>query len=149
MSKYQVSLNRINSIDLDVVRANMGEMRLGVSPYMVYDLPNLEMSKDLNILQEAVNKAQKYDQLTEQLGCPVEVYVKLTLNSKIWWLDDDGKLRENSYNYIDDITINEEEKSFAVIDYEYDDDFGGGEIWKTLYLKDYGKTWFLKEDKSE
>ena len=149
MSKYEVSLNRIRSIDLDVVRANMGEMRLGVSPYMVYDLPNLEMSKDINILQEAVNKAQKYDQLTEQLGCPIEVYVKLTLNSKIWWLDDDGKLRENSYNYIDDITINEEEKSFAVIDYEYDDDFGGGEIWKTLYLKDYGKTWFLKDDKSE
>lgn len=68
MSKYQVSLNRIKSIDLDVVRANMWEMRLGVSPYMVYDLPNLEMSKDINILQEAINKAKAFDVLMSILN---------------------------------------------------------------------------------
>lgn len=104
-----------------------------------------EMYDDLRKVRK---KAQKYDQLTEQLGCPVEVYVKLTLSRELFWLKDNGEIVKNSYNYIDDITINEKEKSFAVIDYEYDDDWGGGVVWETLYFKDYGKTWWLKEDMS-
>lgn len=93
-------------------------------------------------------KARKYDDLNLELGCPVEVYIKLTSSKVVWWMNKDGSMRRNLDTDIDYIIINEGEKNIVVLDYEYDD-IDGNSAYNIFYFKDYKKTWWLKEDKSE
>ena len=95
-----------------------------------------------------MNILQKYYELEKELGCPIEVYIKLTSNKVVWWMNKDGSMRRNLDTDIDYIIINEGEKNIVVLDYEYDD-IDGNSAYNIFYFKDYKKTWWLKEDKSE
>lgn len=66
MNKYQEALNRIKTIDIDLVQEEMGEKCLDVSIYGIHDYPTLEMSGDIDTLQEAIDKASKYDELLKK-----------------------------------------------------------------------------------
>lgn len=72
-------------------------------------------------------KAEKYDQLTEQLGCPVEVVMKALKQDYIYT----GK--------------NQTQISISL----YLDDAGDVAFDGEYKLKDYQKTWWLKRDKTE
>ena len=104
--------------------------------------------------KERLIKFAKYKDLEEQIGCPLDVFVKLTLGQKIWVEVDGMKCYEENH--------------YAEIDTSFDideDDWGETEFWAwynsylgdytkasdhvILKLKDYKKTWFLKKDKSE
>ncbi len=104
--------------------------------------------------QQFINKLGRLEDLEEQIGCPLEVFVKLTLGQKIWVEVDGMKCYEGNH--------------YAEIDTSFDvdeDDWGETEFWAwyssylgdytkasdhvILKVKDYKKTWWLKEDKSE
>lgn len=54
MNKYQESLDRLASINLDIIED--GETKLNQSIYGIHDRANLEMSGDLQTLQKLVDK---------------------------------------------------------------------------------------------
>jgi len=79
--------------------------------------------------QEFINKLGKLEDLEEQIGCPLEVFVK-ALKEGIYQ-EDGGRRR------------------FPFIEYNSATDkffFGFGTYCN---VEDYKKTWFLKEDRSE
>lgn len=58
MNEYQEAIERIKTIDLDVVLDKLGyNLAEDVSIYGIHDYPNLEMSGDIKALQELVGKA--------------------------------------------------------------------------------------------
>lgn len=100
-----------------------------------------EMKKQPSV-QELYVKLNKYEQLEEQLGCPLEVYVKLHQQMKFY--------RLNALNEIIECEIdnpNDDEvyhiQADGIIFNQYD--YG----WQFYSFKDYKKTWWLKRDKSE
>ena len=54
MNKYQEALNRIKTIDLDIIEDL--RTRYEQSYYGIHDYPTLEMSGDIKTLQELVDK---------------------------------------------------------------------------------------------
>ena len=84
----------------------------------------------------ANNSLAKYRKLEEEIGCPLEVVFKAFKNGNIW--------------------VNKNEQIVNVYDFYLDCNNCGYwflSIGKGYYdivgLKDYKKTWWLKEDKSE
>lgn len=67
-NKYQVALNRIKTIDLDIIEDL--RTRYEQSYYGIHDYPTLEMSGDIKTLQELVNKETPM-KVTEKLDAPV------------------------------------------------------------------------------
>jgi hypothetical protein len=84
-----------------------------------------------NLLQNAYDKLGKLEDLEEQLGCPLEVFVK-ALKNGIYY---DDKFEHPVFILDKD--------NFKTKDYHL---LVTGTI---VYLKDYKKTWWLKKDKSE
>lgn len=58
-NKYQEALDRLQTIDLDIIED--GETRLDQSVYGIHDYANFELKADLATLQEAVTKALLFD----------------------------------------------------------------------------------------
>ena len=83
--------------------------------------------------EKIVDKLGKLEDIEEELGCPLEVYVKIVHRDIAIIYESNGV--KNIINYG---TINRNRftavKPFAVIEYAW---------------KDYKKTWWLREDKSE
>lgn len=87
-------------------------------------------------------KLGELEDLEEQIGCPLEVFVKLHQQMKFY--------RLNALNEIIECEIdnpNDDEvyhiQADGIIFNQYD--YG----WQFYSFKDYKKTWWLKEDKSE
>ena len=97
-----------------------------------------------------IDKLGKLEDLEEQLGCPLEFIFKVLKAPKIYIegmnvnseYDDRNKFHAKSNNYIiNPYAIDGLKPQFLFVDrYSYGYD---------LRLKDYKKTWWLKEDKSE
>ena len=77
-------------------------------------------------------KEQIYNELTEQLGCPLEVVFK-ALKEGIYCFDNDN---ERVRKFIAPLQYNSTTKQF----------YWCGNIINYPDLKDYGKTWWLKGD---
>ena len=96
--------------------------------------------KDLEELDKLLTMATSYEELSKQIGCPLEVLYNAQING--FFDKKEGKI--NFYNPV---------KDFIVIDFR----LGKLQVALsmnfcnviTFYLKDYKKTWWLKEDKSE
>lgn len=107
---------------------------------------------DINLLQEAVNKAKEYDNLTQQLGCPIDVYIKLTQSMAEDIVTDIPeelleKVRKNSCLTITQDELEFDKKHFLInIVAKYPDYDIETCRWVKLEYKDYGKTWRFKED---
>lgn len=75
MNKYQEALERLSSIDLDLVLEELGYEKAGkISDYGMNDYPNLEMYGDIETLKELVDKAtpkKPIGKYVTQLKCPV------------------------------------------------------------------------------
>lgn len=84
---------------------------------------------DLEYLERCIIDHDKYGELGEQLGCPLDVYVKATINGIIvdgeWF---SVKIHKDNNGYY-----------FAL---------SNGSAFP-FYLSSYKKTWWLKKDKSE
>ena len=100
--------------------------------------------------EEIVNKLGKIEDLEEQLGCPLDFIFKVLQAPKIYIegmnvrseYDDRFKFHSKTNNYIiNPYAIAGKKPEVAFIDRW---DYG-----YNLRLKDYKKTWWLKEDKSE
>lgn len=88
------------------------------------------------------NKLKKLEDLEEELGCPLDVFVKLHKQMKFY--------RLNALNEIIECEIdnpNDDEvyhiQADGIIFNQYD--YG----WQFYSFEDYKKTWWLKKDKSE
>lgn len=99
-----------------------------------------EMEKEYitDKIKKLTNKLGEYEDLEEQIGCPLEVIIKAQINKKIYvnseyYKDKTCEIEISKDNFFP----NFEFKSFTD-DYMYD-----------YYFKDYKKTWWLKEDRSE
>jgi len=97
-------------------------------------------------VDKAIQKLGKLEDLEEQLGCPLEVLVKAIKNG-IWFINEDDKLE-----YIDEALcfntkLNTDKLVFDNYGYycKNIEKLKGNQI----YLEDYKKTWWLKEDRSE
>ena len=93
-------------------------------------------------LQLVSYELEKYRKLEEELGCPLDVYVKLHKQMKFY--------RLNALNEIIECEIdnpNDDEvyhiQADGIIFNQYD--YG----WQFYSFKDYKKTWWLKEDKTK
>lgn len=90
-----------------------------------------EVRYDNDIVRQALYKLGKLEDLEEQTGCPLDVYVRATIGGI--WYSIAGVMKQC---YVD--TINGSKIIFAM---------KGTNIW--FELSNYKKTWWLKEDKEE
>lgn len=106
--------------------------------------------EDTDIIKEELDYAEKCHNLEEQLGCPLDFIFKVLKAPKIYIegmnvrseYDDRFKFHSKTNNYIiNPYAIAGKKPEVAFIDRW---DYG-----YNLRLKDYKKTWWLKEDKSE
>ncbi len=126
----------LDVLDLEKIKNRTG-LPLNTNCYIVTE-------KEFGVLEQALiqteadkKKALKYDELTEQLGCPLEVVFK-ALNNGIYKENYDGSLEYYEVRGIEAVDL-------SILDnlapYPECDD--------SAYYRDYKKTWWLKEDKSE
>lgn len=96
-----------------------------------------------NLLQSAYDKLGKLEDLEEELGCPLEVVITPYFKRGKLEVFYRGKIREvirvvafeqATRPYMDVFYRDNEKEQFKV---------------KTIWLDDYKKTWWLKEDKNE
>ena len=85
-----------------------------------------DRSKDYN---NALNKLYEIENLEEELGCPLDVYIKATVYGVIV----DG----SQYR----VTFHKDEEGYYFI-------LSNGSAWR-FRTSSYKKTWWLKRDKSE
>lgn len=118
MNKYQESVKSLIELAEEI------ESRFNLTPSgILYD----NLTRETDILKEALDKAEKYDQLTEQLGCPVEVVMEALKQDYIY--------------------IGKQQKQISISLYLDDDgDFAFDGEYK---LKNYKKSWWTREDLSE
>lgn len=98
----------------------------------------------LNDIVDKLDKYNEYKNLEEQeIGCPLDVLFKALKNGiyKYMWFDKDNPV----FRHFDELTTDGE---FLFYEYLNHDTYGQDEIGD-VYLKDYKKTWWLKEDRSE
>ena len=88
-----------------------------------YNIPNIEY------LERCIIDYDKYGELGEQIGCPLDVYVKLHNIANIY----------NRYG--EQYKIKKVQGSVVIV-------IENSEL-VYIPLKDYKKTWWLKKDKSE
>jgi len=124
---------------------------LNMMPY--YDWLN-DIEKYILKAQEQEKKNAEYKQLEQQLGCPLDMVLNLVketnkldehCRTQDIWFDYKGKLISGSFatlKYHNNEFIIEVE-TYEMFDSNYDCDS------YELLVKDYKKTWWLKEDKSE
>lgn len=90
---------------------------------------------------KAIDKLGKLEDLEEQLGCPLDIIVKLSLEmiTEIYTFDK----RWDNYNYVEFRFFSNPDGIHSLW-LRSDDRYS----WE-LPINEYGKTWWLKEDKSE
>lgn len=91
-----------------------------------YGIPNLEY------LEQCIKRSDKYGELEEKIGCPLEVRCKLYNGAIVY--DEDGKSMGAEHIGKHDFYANL---------------IGGPYMPRLMYMKGYKKTWWLKKDKSE
>ena len=97
---------------------------------------------DIDYLEGVYNKLGKLEDLEEQLGCPLDVLVKLVNGNPFCYEDENGMHIITSYN-IETNTINFDDDWN---DYDMElGEFGGVEV----PFNQYKKSFWLKGDKSE
>lgn len=84
---------------------------------------------------ETVNKLGRFEDLEEQLGCPLEVVLE-ALKNGIYCVDNDNQVIRK---FKAPLCFNSTSKEF----------YWSGNIIGYPDLKDYGKTWFLKGEKND
>lgn len=92
-------------------------------------------TKEMEQLETGLQELAQYRALAEQIGCPLDVLAKLVLQNCFY----DG----NKYIRADIGFVNEEEDKEA--GYRVGESAMGEDFW----IKDYKKTWWLKQDRSE
>ena len=97
------------------------------------ELTTSDIHKSIVLLQEAIFKANMYDKLSSDLGCPLDVVFKAFEKGIIFHIEEYDVIIDGEY-----ITIIWETKEL-----KWNNDKG------RVFLKDYKKTWWLKEDKTE
>jgi hypothetical protein len=110
---------------------------------LIEDLLDQYNVKDLEELDKLLTIATSYEEISKQIGCPLEVVVKALLNGVYESYTDYGdnnsiKIRHREVRGIGEyglIVINTM-CSYAECD-------------ETFEYKDYKKTWWLKEDREE
>lgn len=106
------------------------------------DLMEKYKIEDLEELDKLLTMATSDEELSKQVGCPLEVYVKLRYNTPIF--DESGCW--GILNYID---YNEKLKVYYMEVVFFSKKEGCKNCVRSFLLADYKKTWWLKEDKSE
>ena len=90
----------------------------------------------------AIDKLGKLEDLEEQLGCPLEVYVKLHQQKKFYRLSALNEIIECEIDKPNgDEVFHIQEDGIIFNQYDYG--------WQFYPFKDYKKTWWLRKDKSE
>lgn len=120
--------------------------------YPVYEKTDgLSRTECFKVVRQALLKAQeqekenaKYKRLEQELGCPLEVLARVLLNN--YFYDIYGNIIEADIGY-----INQEGTTGIVMSVEEweNGNYVYGESNTAIYLKDYKKTWWLKESKEE
>ena len=95
-------------------------------PLGIYDI------KENIIETKCFEKLGKYEDLEEQIGCPLEVRCKIYDSQSVF--NDDGE------ELIIQLVEEQYFSAYSTIDYD---------ITYSLYYKDHKKTWWLKADRSE
>lgn len=115
-------------------------------------------------LNDIYCKLQEFEDLEEQLGCPLDVFIKLISTGELWC--EDERMHFNGGDYGKLVGSPKWKERFkcetAPIHFSFDDeDLKETEFWAwyhycsngsdhiVLKLKDYKKTWWLQKDKSE
>ena len=121
---------------------------------------NKELSEEKQRYKEmwflANDSLSKYKNLEEKLGCPLDVFVKLLFEQKIWIEVDDEMYLTEYIDFNTELELQEDETWINTLE-----DYNETEFWAwymdyrrfsdhlVLRLKDYKKTWWLKKDRSE
>ena len=98
--------------------------------------------------QEFINKLGRFEDLEEQLGCPLEVVAQAL--SRGFYIDiNKVEMDPPLKSPTEDLLLVNCPKDFRLnLWYERIEVASFGHYLE-IYLKDYKKTWYLKEDKSE
>lgn len=100
------------------------------------DDDNVYRISGFTTIDELIDKLAIYEDLEEQIGCPLEVVFKAISQGNIWVKKEEEIINTNDY-YLD---CNGLGYWFLSVGKGYYDIVG---------LKDYKKNWWLKEDRSE
>lgn len=108
-----------------------------------YNLQVGDIYEPISTTREINNKLGKLEDLEEELGCPLEVVITPYFKRGKLEVFYRGKMREVIR------VVAFEEATRPYMDVFYRDNEKGQFKVKTIWLDDYKKTWWLKEDRSE
>ena len=130
-------------------------------PDNFYDYGDNQVNDEL--INEWYYKLQRLEDIEEELGCPLDVFIKLISIGDLWCEDERMHFNRNDYGIL--VGSPKWEDRFKCetepIYFNFDEDLKESEFWAwyhycsngsdhvILKLKDYGTTWWLKKDKSE
>lgn len=103
---------------------------------------NREITKEeKKILNQASAIYNTYNNLTDELGCPLDVREQALTKDFIWYDDNSHLIQVIPMN---SGYIMEKGKKTAVLNCIYNFN-----LWLMIKCKDYKKTWWLRKDKTE
>jgi hypothetical protein len=102
----------------------------------IEDLLDQYNIKDLKELDKLLTMATSYEELSKQLGCPLNVYMQIEMYSVYGLYDEKGDFWKFDYVTYRHFRCYRKNDKDEIID-------------KTFDVNGYKKTWWLKEDKSE
>jgi len=106
---------------------------------LIYNCKREINKEEMEILNQADAIYNTYNQLTEQLGCPLDVREQALKQDEIFYIE------KNQNKMIRVVAMN----CGYINNGECVLNCLANGIWFCLPVKDYKKTWWLREDKSE
>ena len=109
------------------------------------ELTTTDIHKSIVLLQEAIFKANMFDKLSSDLGCPLEVFFKI-LKARNYYFEYNGKVYYNKKCYINTVNVDDGFISVSVSNKELRNKY----IFDVkLFFNEHKKTWWLSETKEE
>lgn len=101
---------------------------------------------------EAIKKLGKLEDLEEQIGCPLEDLIAITDNTKSIIIDENKigeTFEKEKWKRVKSFIPNSFNRTYIFCDVWYEDNFKGIRDTLVIPIKQYKKTWWLKQDRSE
>lgn len=127
--------------------------RLTYSLHPGYTLTE-EMQKEYieNKIKKLTDKVGKYEDLEEQIGCPLDVLIAICDTAQNIEIDENKvgeDYQKEKWKKVKSFIPHCFNRVYIFCDVWYEENFKGGSEELVIPIKQYKKTWWLKADRSE
>lgn len=125
----QMQIKQIKSFDFSQAQLENPILNAAIETLNKQIYEKIEIEYDAMILKDAIRKAKIYDSLSNELGCPLEVVFKAI---------------EYGCHFQNGSFIRDPNIYYHTLQYEFVIGYDKNDGSDYEYLKDYGKTWWLR-----